>query len=92
MNWEITIIHTGKGEQIFGYWVIANTKPLLWSVKGDKIMNGIDSMEDIIVSETPNKDYDSWQQSTKETEYCINRLRVGENQIIMDPMLGSNRR
>ena len=53
-------MHTGKGEQIFGHWVIANTKPLLWSVKGDKIMNGIDSMEDIIVSETPNKDYDSW--------------------------------
>lgn len=55
-------------------------------------MNGIDSMEDIIVSEAPNKDHNSWQQSTKETEYCINRLRVGETQIIMDPMLGSNRR
>lgn len=82
-------MHTGNGEQIFNHWVIARTKPLLWFVKGKKIMNGIDSMKDIIVSEAPNKDYHNWQQSTVETEYCINRLTVGENQIVMDPMLGS---
>jgi DNA methylase len=62
---------------------------LLWFVKGKKIREGFNYMADSIRSARPHNKYlHEWQQSTVETEYVIRGLTV-ENEVILDPMLGS---
>jgi predicted RNA methylase len=62
---------------------------LLWFVKGKKIREGFNYMADSIRSARPHNKYlHEWQQSTDETEYVIRGLTV-ENEVILDPMLGS---
>jgi hypothetical protein len=49
---------------------------------------GFNYIADSIKSARPHKCLHEWQQSTDEVEYIIRGLTV-ENEVILDPMLGS---
>jgi 16S rRNA G966 N2-methylase RsmD len=69
--------------QIYSCW-----KPILFYVKGDRPTYSTDTMEDFIQSPEPEKVIYRFEQSVSEAEYIIHHLSV-ENQIVIDPMMGS---
>jgi len=87
--WVICVKHTGAHahmmqKRVFVYW-----KPMLWFVKGKDIMEGLESLPDFVESKPPDKTLHKWEQSTVEAEHVINKLTIGENQIVLDPFMGS---
>jgi DNA modification methylase len=46
-------------------------------------------MNDVIYSRPPEKILHKWEQSSVEAEHIIKGLTVGENQIVLDPFMGS---
>ncbi len=44
---------------------------------------------DYVESKPPEKILHPWEQSTVEAQYIIKNLTVGENQIVLDPLMGS---
>jgi len=62
---------------------------MLWFVKGKDIMEGLESLPDFVESKPPDKTLHKWEQSTVEAEHVINKLTIGENQIVLDPFMGS---
>ena len=60
---------------------------MLWYYKGPNREKTGELIEDLIESETPDKELHEWQQSTIEAEKIISRLTV-ENQLVLDPMMG----
>ena len=97
--WTICVKHTGRHASMFQKGVFVHWKPLLWFVKGtlsDDLnhvswprMKWLDSIDDYIESEQPDKILHEWEQSTIEAEYIISKLTVGQNQIVLDPFMGS---
>jgi 16S rRNA G966 N2-methylase RsmD len=97
--WTICVKHTGRHASMFQKGVFVHWKPLLWFVKGtlsDDLkrvswppMKWLDSIDDYIESKQPDKILHEWEQSTVEAEYIISKLTVGENQIVLDPFMGS---
>jgi DNA modification methylase len=88
--WSFAVIYQAEGRQqhIFARKVFQKWKHLLWFVKGEKAREGFNYIADSIKSARPHKDLHEWQQSTAEVEYIIRGLTV-ENEVILDPMLGS---
>lgn len=85
--WIIAMFHSGPTSKVFARNVIADFKPLLWYVKGNKsIANTV--IRDVIVSKKPDKAMHVWAQSTVEAEYIINALTY-EGGIVKDPFMGS---
>lgn len=87
--WIICVKHTGAHahmmqRKIFVYW-----KPMLWFVKGNKLMEGLESLPDYIESKPGDKNLHEWGQSTVEAEHVISKLTVGKNQVVLDPFMGS---
>ena len=88
--WSFAVIYQAEGRQqhIFARKVCQKWKHLLWFVKGQKAREGINYIADSIKSAPPHKYFHAWQQSTVEVEYIIRALTV-ENEVVLDPMLGS---
>ena len=63
---------------------------MLWFTKGKRNTQAYDYIRDFINSSSPNenKNLHPWAQSSAEAEQIISKLTL-ENQIIMDPMMGS---
>jgi ParB-like chromosome segregation protein Spo0J len=68
--------------------IVRKQKPMLRYYKGPKIADTGELLEDLIESETPDKELDDWQQSSVESEKIILRRTV-ENQVVFDPMMGT---
>ena len=87
--WPICVKHSGHfaKARLSGTTISIAWKPLLWFVKGEKTGNS-SWIVDYIESSAPDKVAHDWQQSTVEAEHVINGLTV-ENQIIVDPFMGS---
>ena len=87
--WILSVKHSGASKRVHPRYVFAEWKPLLWYVKGENgPLNIIDTMGDFIMSKPPEKILHPWEQSTVEAEHIIKYLTV-ENQIVLDPMMGS---
>jgi DNA modification methylase len=90
--WSFAVVYTSECRQrIFRRKVFQQWKHLLWFVKGKKIREGFNFnyiADSIKSGRPPNKYLYEWQQNTDEIEYVIRGLTV-ENEVILDPMLGS---
>jgi 16S rRNA G966 N2-methylase RsmD len=87
--WMLCIRHTGKSSQMFQKNVIVQWKPLLWFVKGKNLRADLPGIvEDLIESETPDKEFHEWAQSVKEAEYVITKL-THPGETVVDPFMGS---
>jgi DNA modification methylase len=81
--------HSGASARVFGRYIIADWKPILFLVKGSKPNIAEDYfIHDVIESKPPDKTLNDWAQSTVEAQYLISKLTV-ENQIVFDPMMGT---
>jgi 16S rRNA G966 N2-methylase RsmD len=67
--------------------VVIKYKPLLWCVKGQKLVTP-DYISDLIISHKPEKIFHSWEQSKIEAEHIFRILTV-EGQQILDPFVGT---
>ena len=81
--------HSGHYAKVKGFGTLISVawKPMLWFVKGDK-SNCLGWLVDYIESTPPDKEAHEWQQSTVEAEHIIKTMTV-ENQIVLDPFMGS---
>jgi DNA modification methylase/ParB-like chromosome segregation protein Spo0J len=88
--WISAVKHSGSHTKIHPRHVFAEWKPLLWYVKGNQINDLAisNTIGDYIESSPPPKIEHEWQQSTVEAQYVIKNLTI-ENQIVLDPMMGS---
>ena len=88
--WTLAVKHSGHHTKIHPRYIFAEWKPLLWYVKGERIndLAVSNTMGDYIESTPPSKIEHEWQQSPIEAEYIIKNLTI-ENQIVLDPMMGS---
>ena len=88
--WTLAVKHSGHHKKIYPRYVFAEWKPLLWYVKGERANELVisNTIGDYIESIPPLKIEHEWQQSTVEAEYVIKNLTI-ENQIVLDPMMGS---
>ena len=70
--------------------IVITWKPLMWFTKGKRNTQAYDYIRDFINSSSPNenKNFHPWAQSCTEAEQIISKLTL-ENQIVMDPMMGS---
>jgi hypothetical protein len=80
--------HSDVSATVFGSYIIADWKPILFLVKGSKPNLVGDLIHDMIESRPPDKSLNDWAQSTAEAENLISKLTV-ENQIVFDPMMGT---
>jgi len=80
--------HSGASTRVYGRYMIADWKPIIFVVKGSKPNIVGDFIHDMIESKHPDKSLNDWAQSTVEAEYLISKLTV-ENQIVFDPMMGT---
>jgi 16S rRNA G966 N2-methylase RsmD len=85
--WPIAVILSGSFAKHYPKQVTIKWKPLLWFVKGDKLIT-TDFLSDLIKSDTPSKVLHEWEQSTAEAKHIISRLTM-EGQTVFDPMMGS---
>ena len=86
--WTLAVKHNGAKQRVHARSVFAEWKPLIWYTKGQKPTNILDTMFDHIESSPPDKISQEWAQSKEEPEHIIRYLTV-ENQIVLDPMMGS---
>ena len=86
--WTLAVKHNGAKQRVHARSVFAEWKPLIWYTKGQKPTNILDTMFDHIESSPPDKISYEWTQSQEEPEHIIRYLTV-ENQIGLDPMMGS---
>jgi len=86
--WTLAVKHNGAKKRVHARSVFAEWKPLIWYTKGEKPTNILDTMFDHIESSPPDKISHEWAQSQEEPEHIIRYLTV-ENQIVLDPMMGS---
>ena len=92
--WPIAVKHTGPTKAFHQRKVYVLWKPLLWFVKGEKLSTSYpiaalnDYLYDYVESKPPDKILHPWEQSTVEAEHIIKKLTL-ENQIVLDPLMGS---
>ena len=88
--WTFAVKHTGHHTKIHPRYVFAEWKPLLWYVKGERVNDLVisNTICDYIESVAPLKIEHEWQQSIVEPQYVIKNLTI-ENQIVLDPMMGT---
>jgi ParB family chromosome partitioning protein len=87
--WQICVVLNGHHGQVpvHGNEIVVCWKPLVWFTKGDKTRLPA-RFDDLIQSQPVDKALHEWEQSTVEAEYIIKKFTV-ENQIVLDPMMGS---
>jgi 16S rRNA G966 N2-methylase RsmD len=86
-NWIFALIHTGGTASMYHQQVRVKWKPLLWFVKGEKLRTP-DFIEDLIISQPPDKSLHDWAQSPADAKHVIEKLTV-ESDLILDPFMGS---
>ncbi len=64
-------------------------KPLLWLVKGKKLMAGVESIHDFIETSPSKKHFHKWQQSPEDAQEVISKLTLGKNSTVLDPFCGT---
>ena len=87
----ITLKHSGHTQIIHARNLVADTKPILCYVKGEKINEMVMSggpIHDFIESSPPNKFLNPWTQSNVESEYLIKKFTT-KNSVILNPMMGT---
>jgi len=87
-NWFCYMKHAGATQAMHGNHAIVCGKVILWFFKGDKLIDTGKYITDFVQSEIPDKSLHEWAQSTKEADHFLSRLVV-ENQIVLDPFMGS---
>lgn len=86
-DWMFAVVHMGETTSVHPPRIRPKWKPLLRFVKGNKPRLP-DYIEDLIISQPPDKSVDDMAQSTPEAEYIIDNHTV-EGDMILDPMMGS---
>jgi DNA modification methylase len=88
--WTLAVKHSGHHQKIHPRYVFAEWKPMVWYIKGDRINDLVisNTIGDYIESVAPLKIEHEWQQSPVEAQYIIKNLTI-ENQIVLDPMMGT---
>ena len=92
--WPIAVKLGGPTKAFHQRKVFVLWKPLLWFVKGEKLSlsSPVASLNDYLYDYVESKPVDKilhpWEQSTVEAEHIIKKLTV-ENQIVLDPLMGS---
>jgi DNA methylase/ParB-like nuclease domain len=87
--WILCLKHSGASARVYGRYMIADWKPIIFLIKGSKPNIVSDHfIHDLTESKPPDKSLNDWAQSTVEAEYLISKLTV-ENQIVFDPMMGT---
>jgi hypothetical protein len=79
--WIISLKHSGVSARVYGRYMIADWKPIIFLIKGSKPNIVGDFIHDLIESKPPDKSLNDWAQSTVEAECLISKLTV-ENQIV----------
>ena len=79
--WIISLKHSGVSARVYGRYMIADWKPIIFLIKGSKPNIVGDFIHDVIESKPPDKSLNDWAQSTVEAECLISKLTV-ENQIV----------
>jgi DNA modification methylase len=93
-HWFLVIKLAGPFPRAYDKGVVIKQKPLLWFTKGNRKARandcGCDYIADLIDSSSPaeNKNSYEWAQSRIEAQQIISKLTL-ENQIVLDPMMGS---
>lgn len=89
-HWLLGIKLAGPFPRAHDKHIVITWKPLLWFTKGNRNTQAYDYIRDFINSSSPNenKDFHPWAQSYTEAEQIISKLTL-ENQIVMDPLMGS---
>jgi site-specific DNA-methyltransferase (adenine-specific) len=87
-NWFCYMKHAGATQAMHGNHAIVCGKVILWFFKGDKLTDTGKYITDFVQSEVPDKSPHEWAQSPKEADHFLSRLVV-ENQIVLDPFMGS---
>jgi site-specific DNA-methyltransferase (adenine-specific) len=85
--WTIAVQLNGSFARHYQRQVVIKHKPLLWYVKGQKLVTP-DYVSDLIISRRPEKILHSWEQNKIEAEYIFRILTV-EGQQILDPFVGA---
>ena len=81
--------HSGASARVFGRYIIADWKPIIFLVKGSKPnIVGDHFIHDMIESKPSDKSLNNWAHSTVRSTIPISKLTV-ENQIVFDPMMGT---
>ena len=92
--WPIAVKHNGATTAFHQRKVFVLWKLLLWFIKGDKLSDCYpitainDYLYDYVESKPPEKLLHPWEQSTVEAIHIIKKLTT-ENQIVLDPLMGS---
>jgi 16S rRNA G966 N2-methylase RsmD/DNA-binding XRE family transcriptional regulator len=85
--WTIAVQLEGSFSRHYQRQTSIKWKPLLWFVKGRKLV-AHNFMSDLIISDRPEKVHHGWEQSKIEAEHVYKILTV-ENQKILDPFVGT---
>jgi 16S rRNA G966 N2-methylase RsmD len=85
--WTIAVQLKGSFARHYQRQVVIKYKPLLWCVKGLKLVTP-DFLSDLILSQRPKKILHNWEQSKIEAEDVFKILTV-EGQLILDPFVGA---
>jgi hypothetical protein len=67
--------HTGASARVYGRYMIADWKPIIFLVKGSKPNIVGYFLHDMIESKPHNKTLNDWAQNTLEAQYLISKLR-----------------
>ncbi len=78
--WEIAVKHNGPSRTVQHQQVLIMWNPLLWFVKGDRLMV-LDCVPDLIESRPPN------EESTLGGEHVISKL-TAQDDVVLDPLMG----
>jgi 16S rRNA G966 N2-methylase RsmD len=94
LSWidQFIIEHNGNSLRSYLSNLRENYKSLLWFVKGDRddvSTAGLAHDKLFRESSPPDKALHNMAQSPKECEYVINHILFAQNQIILDPFMGS---
>lgn len=86
--WMLCVRHTGGQSQMYQKKVTVCWKPLLWFVKGNLRTDLKEFIQDLVDSESPDKNLHEWAQSPKEAKHAVMRLTL-PNDTVFDPFMGS---
>ena len=88
--WAIVVVkNNGSPRLLQNQHVYVMWKPLLWFVKGGRLRT-LDSIADLIDSQSPRKVLHDDGQSPLDAEYVISKLTV-QDDVVFDPLMGAAR-
>ena len=85
--WIIAVQLEGSFARHYQRQVVIKHKPLLWCIKGQKLITP-DYLSDLIISNRPEKALHGWEQNRIEAEHIL-KILTTEGQTILDPFIGA---